>query len=82
VRAGATVVALDSVRDLSDPAVTGRLVRVALERCERLHAAAVFTGLPMGRRGTVDELAHLALPFADGTPLHDRPVRRFAGSWV
>ena len=41
---GAAVVAVDGVRDLTDPAATERLVAVALERFGRLDAAIAFTG--------------------------------------
>ena len=57
--AGATVVAVDGVRDLSDPAATDRLVGVAVERFGRLDAAVAFTGrIVVGRflRSSLDDM--------------------------
>ena len=56
---GAAVVAVDGVRDLTDPAATERLVGVALERLGRLDAAIAFTGrIVVGRflRSTLDDM--------------------------
>jgi 3-oxoacyl-[acyl-carrier protein] reductase len=56
---GATVVAVDGVRDLTDPGATDRLVNVALDRFGRLDAAVAFTGrIVVGRflRSTLDDM--------------------------
>ena len=56
---GAAVVAVDGVRDLTDPAATERLVGVALERLGRLDAAIAFTGrIVVGRflRSTLEDM--------------------------
>jgi 3-oxoacyl-[acyl-carrier protein] reductase len=45
--------------------------------------ARVEAMVPMGRLGTMDELAHLALPFIDGTSRFTTgQFVGFAGGWV
>ena len=56
---GAAVEVVDGTRDLSDPAATEALVSRAIDRFDRLDAAAAFTGrIVVGRflRSTVDDL--------------------------
>lgn len=45
--------------------------------------ARVETRVPMGRLGTMDELAHMALPFVDGTSRFTTgQFLGFAGGWI
>jgi 3-oxoacyl-[acyl-carrier protein] reductase len=56
---GATVEAVEGVRDLSSPASADRLVQAAVERFGRIDSATAFTGrIVVGRflRSTVDDL--------------------------
>ena len=56
---GSSVVAIQGMRDLSDPAATDRLVAAALGQFGRLDAAVAFTGrIVVGRflRSTVEDL--------------------------
>lgn len=56
---GASVEVVTRVRDLTDPDANDRLVRAALDRFDRIDAAAAFTGrIVVGRfvKSTVDDL--------------------------
>ena len=52
-------------------------------RAEEPRAARVEAMVPMGRLGTMEELAHMALPFVDGTSRFTTgQFVGFAGGWV
>ena len=52
-------------------------------RAESPRAARVEAMVPMGRLGTMEELAHMALPFVDGTSRFTTgQFVGFAGGWV